>query len=431
MSLSPLLTINPGWPCQRLLRLLIVTPTARLLRIAATIAVPIVIAHIPHHAHHRRANQRRNAGQHVRQRVRAGLIVQHARDRRAHRQRYRAQAQQEADALRGALRAADAVRHRAEQRNEAAIEQAHQRADGQQHVVRVGQRNDHGQQADRHERELLQVDAIDALQIGQIAADQPPDAGRDADAHDGRLLVDAREVDQHQLGRVHVRHKVADERHRNGERPDHVARLAPVLHVDQRAQQRDGPASRAARLLDGGRGRRRRCGRLGLAAHRPQRLVRQRARNDGQREQAEHEEGDAQIVLVDHVVEEERQQGRADAGAGRHEAVDDAQVAFEVVAENGEAGRVREGGAQAEHDAVGETEGGDAVDEQGGKEHAAGGEQAAEQRGVADADLVGEDAGEGGQEEGGADGQGADERWGGEGLFGMYYQFFGAKPVLD
>ena len=49
------------------------------------------------------------------------------------------------------------------------------------------------------------------------------------------------------------------------------------------------------------------------------------------------------------------------------------------------------------------------VDEEGGCEHAEGGDEGADEDGETDAELVCEDAGDGGEEEGGADGDGADE----------------------
>ena len=49
------------------------------------------------------------------------------------------------------------------------------------------------------------------------------------------------------------------------------------------------------------------------------------------------------------------------------------------------------------------------VHEEGGGEHAEGGDEGAEQDGEADAELVREDARDGREEEGGADGDGADE----------------------
>lgn len=122
---------------------------------------------------------------------------------------------------------------RSEQRNEAAIDDAHSQCDDNQHRIRAGKWYGHCAQANHHESELLQSNAIDALVIGQIAEHQSAQARCDANAHNRRILIFAGILIGHIFSHVHVRHKVADQRDRNGQCPNDVTLLLPIVNVDQ------------------------------------------------------------------------------------------------------------------------------------------------------------------------------------------------------
>ena len=137
-----------------------------------------------------------------------------------------------------------------------------------------------------------------------------------------------------------IRHKVPVEGGGDSEGPDAVPQGLPNVDVEH--------------LLHGR-----------AAASTPGVLVRaghQRRVGEASQHEDEHEDAkDTHGVLQSHLLQQTREeQGQGDcegAGAGRHDAVDQAQAFLEVVAQDDQAGLVGEGTAGGKHDAVGEVEG--------------------------------------------------------------------------
>lgn len=79
------------------------------------------------------------------------------------------------------------------------------------------------------------------------------------------------------------------------------------------------------------------------------------------------------------------------------------------MAQDGQCGRVGKGGTQAEHDPVGEVQGADVLRAKRGQQQSSRGEDSAGERGQPQANLVRQTASHCGEEECGADGQGANQ----------------------
>ena len=143
------------------------------------------------------------------------------------------------------------------------------------------------------------------------------------------------------------RHEVSDERDRHRHGPDDEGALLPDVHVEEPPHDAHKAADLVCDALAGGELRLARC---------VQRLPDERAHHHAGHHHGHHAHRVPQPYPRQHHLQQERQHHGGDGAAERHEPVDDADAAAEVLAEDDHGGRVDEGGAASQQHSEGEVE---------------------------------------------------------------------------
>ena len=140
---------------------------------------------------------------------------------------------------------------------------------------------------------------------------------------------------------MNIGDKVAEESQWDGEGPHHESLVPPVVQEDDLLER---PLEAGGALY----GRRGRGGEDGDEG--------QGAEDEDGGEDREHLEAALEAVVLEDVLVHVAEADGEEGAAGRHDSVDEAHSSAEVVAEDGEGGRVDQACTGSEHDAVSEVE---------------------------------------------------------------------------